>query len=309
MKRRSLSTGFYVGLAVLLLATILSVVFTGNFARQGPRLEPIQASSVSGNNDMPAANGPAKGSEMTPAAAQNVRLKTDLEWAFGGKAQHGWYLYTPLICELIGTNKDADSSDFAAALARWQRSVGLAPGGILDGETWLRMISVWQSRRSKDHAVASPNQLLTAPASDFYDPSRPDELRKVEPQAYTAYKRMVAAAAADQSALGAEGTRDGEITPAGQFLKIVSAFRSPEYQDRLRKQSPNAGSAGLAKNSPHFTGRALDLYVGGDPVSTDDRNRALQTQTLAYKWLVKNAGRFGFYPYFYEPWHWEYRAP
>ncbi|MCA1564182.1 MAG: hypothetical protein LC803_00720 [Acidobacteria bacterium] len=37
--------------------------------------------------------------------------------------------------------------------------------------------------------------------------------------------------------------------------------------------------------------------------------RALQTETRAYRWLVRNAERFGFCPYFYEPWHWEYCAP
>jgi len=47
--------------------------------------------------------------------------------------------------------------------------------------------------------------------------------------------------------------------------------------------------------------------VGGEPVSTDDRNRAIQVNTKVYQWLVKNAESFGFYPYFYEPWHWEYR--
>lgn len=74
----------------------------------------------------------------------------------------------------------------------------------------------------------------------------------------------------------------------------------------LRERNPKSGRAGLAVNSPHFTGKALDLYVGGEPVSTDDRNRAVQTGTPVYRWLVKNAERFGFYPYFYEPWHWEY---
>jgi LAS superfamily LD-carboxypeptidase LdcB len=74
----------------------------------------------------------------------------------------------------------------------------------------------------------------------------------------------------------------------------------------LRRQSPQSGRAGLAVNSPHFSGRALDLYVGGEPVSTRDDNRALQTKTPVYRWLVKNAARFGFQPYFYEPWHWEY---
>jgi LAS superfamily LD-carboxypeptidase LdcB len=91
-----------------------------------------------------------------------------------------------------------------------------------------------------------------------------------------------------------------------KYFKIISAFRSREYQDRLRREAPNAGSAGLAVNSPHFTGRALDIYVGGDPVDTRDANRAVQVETPAYRWLVRNAERFGFRPYFYEPWHWEY---
>jgi LAS superfamily LD-carboxypeptidase LdcB len=46
--------------------------------------------------------------------------------------------------------------------------------------------------------------------------------------------------------------------------------------------------------------------VGGDPVETKDPNRALQVQTRVYQWLVRNAERFGFRPYYYEPWHWEY---
>ena len=100
--------------------------------------------------------------------------------------------------------------------------------------------------------------------------------------------------------------RRAELAPAEKYLKIVSAFRSREYQEQLRRQSPNAGSAGLAVNSPHFTGRALDLYVGGEPVDSKDSNRAVQVSTPVYRWLVQNARRFGFRPYFYEPWHWEY---
>lgn len=96
---------------------------------------------------------------------------------------------------------------------------------------------------------------------------------------------MIAAAAADLS-----------LATSEKFLKIISACRSPAYQAQLRRQSPNAGRAGLARHSPHFTGRALDLYVGGEPISTRDDNRALQTQTKVYRWLVKNDGNFGFFP-------------
>ena len=245
-------------------------------------------------------------SAMNLAAEKNARLKTELKWVFGGKAQRGWQIYLPLICRLISTESDAESSDFALALSRWQQSFGLAPTGMLDHNTWSLMVSTWQSQRIKG-VVASPSeQLLQAPASDFYDLSRPAELRQVEPQAYAAYQRMAAAAAADPS-LGLAITQNGDLAPSEQFLKIISAFRSPQYQAQLRKQSPRAGRAGLAVNSPHFTGRALDLYVGGEPASTRDDNRALQTRTRVYQWLVKNAEKFGFYPYFYEPWHWEYR--
>ncbi len=92
-----------------------------------------------------------------------------------------------------------------------------------------------------------------------------------------------------------------------KWLKIISAYRTPEYQAELRKQNPNASRAALGMNSPHFTGRALDLYVGGMPVGTEDTNRAIQVNSEVYRWLVKNADRFGFKPYFYEPWHWEYK--
>jgi hypothetical protein len=249
---------------------------------------------------------PLENSAMNSPAQQNARLKTELVWTFGGKQQRGWYLYVPLINQLLGTDKNPDTKEFADALARWQRSNNFTANGILDTDTLLHIINVWQTRRSKDHTIATPEQLMTAPPSDFYAPSRPEELRQVESQTYAAYKRMVAAAASDRS-LGLAVTRNGELAASEQYLKIISAFRSPAYQDQLRQQSPNSGTAGLAKNSPHFTARALDLYVGGDPVSTDDRNRALQTQTKVYLWLVKNADKFGFTPYFYEPWHWEYQ--
>ncbi len=118
---------------------------------------------------------------------------------------------------------------------------------------------------------------------------------------------MIKAAAADPALHSALGS-DGMLAPAGDYLKIISSFRSPAYQAMLREQNPKPGRAALALHSAHFTGQALDLYVGGEPVSADDRNRAVQINAPVYRWLVKNAERFGFYPYFYEPWHWEFRC-
>ena len=245
---------------------------------------------------------------FAPAAKHNAVLRTELNWMLGGKPQRGWYLYTPLISSLLHTEKDDTSVGFASALARWQATAGIKPSGVLDEESFYAMISYWQGLRLKDRSVAQPDQLITAPISDFYDPTRAVELLQVERQTYAAYKRMVAAAVSDRSlglARNVKGPK-GQLAPTEKYLKIISAFRSREYQDQLRREAPNSGSAGLAVNSPHFTGRALDLYVGGEPVDTSDSNRALQVQTRVYKWLVRNAERFGFRPYFYEPWHWEY---
>jgi uncharacterized protein YcbK (DUF882 family) len=241
-----------------------------------------------------------------PAARQNNSLRHELQWAFGGKQHRGWWLYQPLIARELGTEAGADSDDFAAAVSRWQRAEGVPPTGVLDRATWMRMVQTWQSRRLGSSAYPSADQLVTVPPAEFYDPGRAAELRQVERETYAAYRRLLAAACADSS-LGLRVKPTGELDDAEKFFKIVSAYRSREYQERLRRLDPTSGRAGLARNSPHFTGRALDLYVGGyDPVSTKDDNRALQTQTPAYRWLVRNAEHFGFRPYYFEPWHWEY---
>jgi D-alanyl-D-alanine carboxypeptidase len=238
------------------------------------------------------------------AARKNATLRNELVWTFGGKQQHGWYLYEQLIKQLINTKQGPASIQFSLAVGRWQEKSGLQRSGILDEETLYAMIKAWQDARLKDRSVAPPDQLLLAPIADFYDPTRAEELRKVERRTYAAYKLMVAAAVADHSLhLAHQGK---ELAPDEKYLKIISAFRSPEYQEKLRREAPNSGTAGLAVHSPHFTGRALDLYVGGLPVDTLDSNRNVQVQTPVYQWLVRNAERFGFRPYCYEPWHWEY---
>ena len=244
-------------------------------------------------------------SPLAEAAAQNALLRNDLAWTFGSKQQQGWYLYDLLIGQTLNISREASTNEFASTIAGWQKTKGLSPNGVLDETSWMALIAQWQSNRLKDKTPATPDQLLMAPSSDFYDPERLPELRQVERSTYAAYRQMLAAAIADP-ALHLAHTSANDLAPAEKFFKIVSAFRSREYQEKLRHDSPNAGSAGLAVNSPHFTGRALDLYVGGDPVDTKDSNRSIQVQTPVYQWLVRNAAHFGFRPYFYEPWHWEY---
>src|SRR5712691_9918290 len=159
------------------------------------------------------------------AAMRNALLCNELNWTFGGKQQRGWYLYAPLISRLLDMEHGTASNGFALALSWWQEKSGLRPSGVLDEESLYAMISEWQGRRVKEHAFARPDQLVTAPASDFYDPSRPDELRQVERETYAAYKLMIAAAAADPS-LGLALGADIEVVPAEKYLKILSSFRT-----------------------------------------------------------------------------------
>jgi uncharacterized protein YcbK (DUF882 family) len=271
-------------LQIGVILTALAVAVSAQSPRTTKKTAAVRPSSTS------------SASSFATAATTNVTLRNELAWTFGGKEQRGWYLYDLLIGKTLKSRNDPTTSDFAASIASWQKRRGIRADGVLDQDALMAMVSQWQGDRLKNRAYATPDQLLTAPPSDFYDPSRDAELRQVERNTYAAYKEMIAAAMADPA-----------VKLEGKYFKIVSAFRSREYQENLRKKSPNAGSAGLAvNNSPHFTGRALDLYVGGSPVDTKDSNRAIQVNTPAYRWLVHNAERFGFRPYFYEPWHWEY---
>ena len=274
---------------LVVIATVASVTaLTSRGQSRRSKTEPpprtIAASTTSSN-------------AFSAAAAQNASLRNEVTWNFGGKQQRGWYLYDLLIGKTLDTPHDPITNEFAATLAKWQKKRGLRSDGLLDEASLMKLVSHWQSDRLKTRDPATPDQLVLAPATDFYDPGRATELRQVERNTYEAYKQMIAAAHADPTV---------NLKASDKYLKIISAFRSPEYQEQLRKQSPNAGRAGLAVNSPHFTGRALDIYVGGNPVDTKDSNRAIQVNTPVYRWLVHNAERFGFRPYFYEPWHWEY---
>lgn len=272
-------------------------------ADKAPLVQKTSASSK--RPDAGTKEKPAEYSRFSRSSSENARLRNSLPWAFGGKPQTGWNLYTLLIGETIGSDSRPDSTEFAAALSDWQSKSGLAGTGILDLQTLEAFIKTWQSQRRIGTLAPGANQFISAPITDFYDPSRGTELLQLERETYAAYKRMIAAAVKDLSG-DLKLKKNGELAAEEKFLRIVSAFRSPEYQAMLRKKEPNAGRGALAKHSVHSTGRAIDIYVGGEPVTTKDANRAIQVQTPAYKWLVKNARRFGFYPYFYEPWHWEY---
>jgi hypothetical protein len=301
MKKRFII--FHAVPAALFVGMVFSFVFVNGAANAQGRIarivkvEPAASSSSSEKAALKAKFG--------TAAVENGRSVSALTWNFGGRVQTGWEIYEPLIADTVGTSMDAGSPEFAAALSKWQSTRSLPATGILDEDTLWNFTRYWQSLRLGRSDFPGPDKLISAPITDFYDPTRDADLLQLEKGTYAAYKRMIAAAAKDLSH-DVHFTRNGELAPGEKYLRIVSAFRSQEYQDQLRAKSPGSGRAALALHSAHNTGQALDIYVGGDPVSTKDPNRLLQTQTPVYKWLVKNAKRFGFYNYFYEPWHWEY---
>src|SRR6266850_4263999 len=154
------------------------------------------------------------------AAAENVTLRNELIWTFGSKQQHGWYLYDLLIGQTLNVTPVSSTPDFAIGVSSWQKQKGLNPNGVLDENSWMALVSQWQANRLKDKTPATPDQLLTAPPSDFYDPDRLPELRQVERTTYTAYKAMLAAAIADPS-LKLAHTPQGELVPTEKYFKII----------------------------------------------------------------------------------------
>lgn len=107
-----------------------------------------------------------------------------------------------------------------------------------------------------------------------------------------------------------EDAKDDDIE-----LKIISAYRSFDHQEQLKGQFTTVYGSGANTfsadqgYSEHQLGTTLDITdpeTGGTYESFAD--------TDAYKWLLKNAYKYGFvesYPegnsyYVFEPWHWRF---
>jgi len=136
--------------------------------------------------------------------------------------------------------------------------------------------------------------LATARAEEGYG----GKVVQLRPGALEAYRNMVAAA------------RAAGVLRRPEALTIFSAFRTPEA-DAARCARDN-NCQGLVRTicSAHRTGLAIDLYIdvapGQRPDSSDDENRKVMARSALFRWMVVNAGRFGFVNYAYEPWHWEW---
>lgn len=107
---------------------------------------------------------------------------------------------------------------------------------------------------------------------------------------------------------------------AGISLKLVSAFRSYDYQANLIQRKLTAGQSitdiltvnAAPGYSEHHTGKALDLGCDGSPYLEE-----CFEQTSAFAWLQAHAASFQFrlsfprnnpYGVLYEPWHWFYNG-
>lgn len=248
----------------------------------------------------------ASDARYAAAAGANGASLHALSWSPFGRGEHGWEIYAPMIAQEIGSRCAPDSSAFAHALAAWQRAHDIKDDGQMGQSTFMAMKGGWQSARPFVAVRAtglcpnppSDNQLVQLDADEGYL-GKAIQLRRDTAGAY----RAMVAAAHDEAP---------EIFDDPQAMRVFSGYRSPAYDDARCKRDGNCGGVTRAKCSSHRTGYTFDLVVGhapGHPVdSTDDANRLAMTRSPAYRWMVQNAGRFGFVNYVFEPWHWEYRG-
>ena len=249
---------------------------------------------------------PAEPCRQGPAAAAqaNAASLRTLRWAPFGRAETGWETYAPLVARELRTACPPQSPGFAAALAAWQATQRLPSDGVLTAPVFNRLKGVIQTRRPFVRLSAQGVCPNPPPEADLANAARAEgyagKAIQLRPGALAAYRRMAAAARAE----------DPEIAADQRNLTIFSGYRSPVADAARCAREGNCNGIVRATCSPHRTGLAMDLYVGQapgfGPDSTADPNRLFMSRTPAYRWLVANADRFGFVPYPFEPWHWEW---
>ena len=243
-----------------------------------------------------------------PALANGISVYA-MEWSPYGASEWGWDTYLPLIQKELGIDGAPGSPRFARALAEFQYSKGLPATGWFDAATFQVFRGVWQERRPfimgrvRQEPCPDPPPLYQLGYIVESEEHADRLTRLLRRDVLDAYRRMVAEARAQVA----------EIAADPELLQIFSGFRDPEADAARCAQQGNCDGLRRAVCSPHRTGAAVGLYVGRLPGSGVDStaagSRAHMSQGAAYRWLVENAGRFGFTPYVYEPWHWEYVEP
>jgi D-alanyl-D-alanine carboxypeptidase len=243
-----------------------------------------------------------------PAFANSVSWQR-MEWTPFGPTEYGWETYLPLIQHELGTDCAPNSPVFARRLAEFQFAHGLAPTGWFDAATFQTFRGLWQERRPfimarvREEPCPEPPPLYQLGYLVESEEHADRLTRLLRRDVLDAYRRLVAAARAEVP----------EVANDPELLQIFSGFRDPEADAARCAASGNCDGLRRAVCSPHRTGTAVDLYVGqlaGLGVdNTSPSSRLHMTRSPTYRWLVKNAGRFGFTPYAYEPWHWEWISP
>jgi len=243
-----------------------------------------------------------KAGAYAAAAAANARSLRTLRWAPFRRPEVGWETYAPRIAQEIGSPCAPQSGGFARALAGWQARERLGGGGRLTEETFTRMRDRWQMARPfvRLRGACPPPPDVTRLAAAEPSEGYAGKAVALRPGALAAWRRMAAAARAESAQIRADPRN----------LTIFSAFRAPDADAARCALEQNCDGIVRATCSPHRTGLAMDLFVGAapgfSPDSSADPNRLYQSKTPVYRWLVANAGRFGFVNYPFEPWHWEW---
>ncbi len=114
--------------------------------------------------------------------------------------------------------------------------------------------------------------------------------------AAAAFERMAAAVAEDL---------DLELKAASGWRRHRWTSRE-HYESTMEEKfgSVREGRKWVAYDSPHETGLAVDLGVGG--LKPSRRTAEEQRETPLHAWLVEHAHEHGWRPYKREPWHWEF---
>ncbi|WP_370526413.1 D-alanyl-D-alanine carboxypeptidase family protein [Caulobacter sp. RHG1] len=236
------------------------------------------------------------------AAAVNAASLSTLVWTPFGKPETGWETYAPRIAAEIGTTCAPGSNGFASALARWQGAHGQARTGVLDPAAFGVMLTGWHLARPFVR-VNREGMCPGAPLEANLAQAAPKESYggkaiRLRPGALDAYRRMTAEAKA------------AGVLRRPEALTIFSGFRAPDADAQRCARDNNCQGLSRTICSAHRTGLAMDVFIdaapGFGPDSSADANRLAMSRSPLYRWMVVNAGRFGFVNYAYEPWHWEW---
>jgi hypothetical protein len=266
-----------------------------------PSNDPPSSPTLGASPGGPPEDCQAGGASVSAAPVNAASLNT-LVWTPFGKGEVGWETYAPKVAHEVATACAPGTPRFAAALARWQGGHGLKATGVFDPETFKVMLVRWH--RARPFVKVNGDGICPgAPPVATLSTARPEESYggkaiQLRPGALDAYRRMVAEA------------RAAGVVRDPRALTLFSGFRDPAADAARCARDNNCQGVSRTICSAHRTGLAMDLYIaaapGFGPDSSNDTNRLIMSRSDVYRWLVANAGRFGFVNYVYEPWHWEW---